>query len=244
MPFLSGFRMTETHSKDYFNALPVVRSLKSIDMFRFNSPVTFFVGENGSGKSTLMEALAVAAGLNAEGGSRNFNFATKRTESGLHHHIQLARSARERDGYFLRAESYYNVASHIDYLDEMPAFAPPLINSYGGTSLHAQSHGESFMALIQNRLRCGLYFFDEPEAALSPTRQMTLLVEIDRLVKAGSQLIIATHSPILLAYPGADIYEISEEGIVLTPYTETAHYSITKRFLNDTPGMLRRLLED
>ncbi|MCL2530615.1 MAG: AAA family ATPase [Oscillospiraceae bacterium] len=242
--FLNGFRMTETYSKDYFTALPAVRCLQGIDIFRFNSPVTFFVGENGSGKSTLMEALAVAAGLNAEGGSRNFNFATKRTESGLHHHIQLARNARERDGYFLRAESYYNVATHIDKLDEMPAFSPPLINSYGGTSLHAQSHGESFLALIQNRLRCGLYFFDEPEAALSPTRQMTLLVEIDRLVKAGSQLIIATHSPILLAFPGAEIYEFSEEGIVLTPYTETTHYRITKRFLNDTPGMLRRLLED
>jgi len=242
--FLNAFRVNETNNGDYFMHLPVVQALQNIGWFRLQSPVTIFVGENGSGKSTLLEALAVSAGMNAEGGSRNFNFATKRTESGLHAHISLARSARERDSFFLRAESYYNVASYLEQLDEIDAASAPILQSYGGTSLHEQSHGESFLALVQHRLRCGLYFFDEPEAALSPTRQMTLLVEFDRLVKAGSQLIIATHSPILMAFPGAEIYEIDEQGIARTDYTETTHFSVTKRFLNDPQGMLRRLLED
>ena len=225
-------------SGDYAAQLPVVRALQKMDWFRFRSSVTMFAGENGSGKSTLLEALAVCAGMNAEGGSRNYNFATNRTESGLHQWLSVARSERERDSYFLRAESFYNAASYIDQLDEIDAAAPPIKDSYGGASLHAQSHGESFLALVQNRLNCGLYIFDEPEAALSPTRQMTLLVELDRLVRAGSQLIIATHSPILLAFPGAEIYELTGDDIRLTPYTETTHYQIIRRFLNDTQHML------
>ena len=238
MIYINAMRMDmhaaqELDSGDYTAQLPVVRALQQMDWFRFRSSVTFFAGENGSGKSTLLEALAVCAGMNAEGGSRNYNFATNRTESELHRRLSVARSERERDSYFLRAESFYNAASYIDQLE--------LAGSYGGKSLHEQSHGESFLALVQNRLNCGLYILDEPEAALSPTRQMTLLVEMDRLVRAGSQLIIATHSPILLAFPGAEIYELTGDDIRLTPYTETTHYQITRRFLNDTQHMLRLL---
>ena len=234
--YVNAFRVDDIDNGEYYAQLPIVKLLQEMGWFRFNSPVTFFVGENGSGKSTLLEALAVCAGMNAEGGSRNFTFATKRTESGLHEAISLARGARERDSFFLRAESFYNVATEIERLE--------IAGSYGGVSLHEQSHGESFLALVQNRLNGGLYILDEPEAALSPTRQMTLLVEFQRLISAGAQLIVATHAPILLAFPGAEIYEIAVDGIALTAYEECDHVRVTKRFLNDPRGMLRRLMED
>jgi len=254
MPYINAFRIEEIDSGEYYAQLPIVRLLQEKGWFRFNSPVTFFVGENGSGKSTLLEALAVCAGMNAEGGSRNFTFATKRTESGLHRYISLARGARERDSFFLRAESFYNVATEIERLDETaaamladaPQFlisAPPVRDYFGGKSLHEQSHGESFLFMVQNRLSGGLYILDEPEAALSPTRQMTLLVEFQRLINAGAQLIIATHAPILLAFPGAEIYEITDEGIARMAYEDCDHVRVTKRFLNDPQGMVRRLME-
>ena len=244
MLYINAFRVEEIESGEYYAKLPVVRLLRDMGWFRFNSPVTFFVGENGSGKSTLLEALAVCAGLNAEGGSRNFTFATKRTESGLHRYIGLARGARERDSFFLRAESFYNVATEIERLDGIAVPAKKISASYGGVSLHEQSHGESFLALVQNRLSGGLYILDEPEAALSPTRQMTLLVEFQRMISAGAQLIIATHAPILLAFPGAEIYEITGDGIALTAYEACDHVRVTKRFLNDPQGMVRRLMEE
>src|SRR2546430_13874845 len=178
----------------YPYSIPAVRALHTLEL---DPRVTFFVGENGSGKSTLVEAIAVAAGFNAEGGSKNFNFATRRTESELHEHIHLVRGTkRERDGYFVRAESLYNVATEIDELG---------VSGYGPRSLHAQSHGEAFLALAMNRFfGNGLYILDEPEAALSPSRQLSLLVVIDQLVREKtSQVIVATHSPILLAYPDA-----------------------------------------
>lgn len=226
----------------YPYCLPVVRFL---DRIKVQSRVTFFVGENGTGKSTLLEAVAVNFGFNPEGGSRNFNFSTRETHSVLHRDIRVAKGRRPKDGYFLRAESYYNVASNIDAMDGEPSFDLPLIQAYGGKSLHEQSHGESFMSLLQHRFfGNGLYLLDEPEAALSPSRQMTLLAEMDRLVKADSQFVICTHSPILMAYPGADIYVLSEEGIRLTPYEETEHYMITKQFLNNPKGMLRYLLSE
>lgn len=175
-----------------------------------DTPVTFLVGENGSGKSTLLEAIAVSCGFNAEGGTRNFTFSTRATHSELGEYITVAKRRYPRDGFFLRAESFYNVATNIDEMDEEPSFSPRLIDSYGGVSLHSQSHGESFLALVQNRFGGeGLYLLDEPEAALSPTRQLTLLGEMHQLVERNSQFIIATHSPILMAYPGARIYELS-----------------------------------
>jgi len=220
--------------------LPAVRTLETLPLHR---AVTFIVGENGSGKSTLLEALAVAAGFNAEGGSRNFNFHTRASHSDLHRYLRLARSQkRPRTGFFLRAESYFNVATEIERLD---AIDPGLLKAYGGKSLHEQSHGESFIALLKNRFSGqGLYFLDEPEAALSPTRQMAALVRIHDLVREGAQFIIATHSPILMAYPDATILGVTPDGVAPVRYEATEHYTITRRFLNDPAGMLRQLLAD
>ncbi|HEX6813618.1 MAG TPA: AAA family ATPase [Planctomycetota bacterium] len=211
------------------------------------SPVTVFVGENGIGKSTLLEALAVAVGLNPEGGSRNLRFATRNTHSALHRSLLVARGPTlPRDAFFLRAESFYNVASKIDALDAHPDNAcedgPRLIESYGGKSLHEQSHGESFLTLFLERMGGrGLYLLDEPEAALSPQRQLSLLVRMHDLVAAGSQFILATHSPILMAHPGADIWLFGPDGITNTTAAATEHWQITKQFLNDPEAMLREL---
>lgn len=242
--YIKDFRINTSDKNDsYVVNLPIVHTLQRLGTFQFNKQVTFIVGENGSGKSTLLEALAVCAGMNAEGGSRNFTFSTKATESPLHQYISIGKAAHEKDSFFLRAESFYNVASNIDKMDSEPSFDPPLIGSYGGRSLHDQSHGESFFALIQNRFRGnGLYILDEPEAALSPTRQMAMLIEIDRLVKQDSQMIIATHSPIIMSYPDAEIYEISKDNITLTKYENTAHYQTTKQFLDNPQKMLQLLL--
>ena len=151
---------------------------------------------------------------------------------------------RQRDGYFLRAESFYNAASYLDELERTPGCGG-VLSSYGGRSLHRQSHGESFMALVENRFGGeGLYLLDEPEAALSPMRQMELLCHIDALVKRDSQFLISTHSPILMAYPGAEIWELSSEGLRRVDYRETEHYQITRRFLEDPERMLRYLLEE
>jgi predicted ATPase len=219
--------------------LPAVRYL---DTLALHPAVTFIVGENGSGKSTLVEALAVAAGFNAEGGSRNFQFATRASHSGLHRCLRLTwNHRRPQTGFFLRAESFYNVATEIDRLDKLD----PLLQSYGGRSLHEQSHGESFIALLNNRFGPGgLYFLDEPEAALSPSRQLAALVRIHDLVRAGSQFVIATHSPILMAYPDAIILAVSEHGLAPVRYEETEHYTLTRRLLNNPAGMLRELLKD
>jgi predicted ATPase len=226
----------------YVAKLAVLRDMESIEMTK---PVTFVAGENGTGKSTLLEAIAVGYGFNPEGGTRNFNFASRETHSNLHEYITIVKGIRRpKDGFFLRAESFYNVASEIDRLDQ-EGFVP-LINSYGGRSLHEQSHGESFMSLILNRFRGdGLYILDEPEAALSPSRQLALLYRIHQLVKEGSQLIIATHSPILMAYPNADIYLADhEKKIVLTDYRDTEHYRLTRDFMNDPNRMITYLFEE
>lgn len=229
----------------YLNRLPAVQALVKRGSLPLTSDVTFLVGENGTGKSTLLEAVAVAYGFNAEGGTRNFMFSTSSTHSTLCNCLTLARSRMAKDGFFLRAESFYNVATSIDEMDGVPAMSPRLIDSYGGVSLHEQSHGESFLALVQNRFGGhGLYILDEPEAALSPTRQMALLAELHALVGRDSQFLIATHSPILMAYPGAVIYELSRNGIEQTEYRKTEHYQVTRRFLNDPESMLRLLLQD
>ncbi len=214
--------------------LPAIAALERIDL---HPKVSFFVGENGSGKSTLLEAIAVSLGFNAEGGSKNFNFATRRSHSELHEYLRIAKGIkRPRDGYFLRAESFFNVATEIDNLN--------VVDSYGGRSLHEQSHGESFLALLMERFGGqGLYILDEPEAALSPQRQLAVLSRIHDLVLDGSQFIIATHSPILMAYPQARIFQCSGEGITEVAYEETEHYRVTHDFLANPARMLRVLLE-
>lgn len=222
--------------------IPAVRELHELAL---NPAVTFFVGENGAGKSTLVEAIAVCCGFNAEGGSRNFNFATCRTESCLSEYLLPVRGVhRPRDGYFLRAESFYNVATNIEELDKIEVKAPKIESSYGGP-LHERSHGESFFALLNHRLRGhGLYLFDEPEAALSPQRQLAMLCRIHQLVQRDSQFIIATHSPILTAYPGATIYALSEQGIRRTEYEKTENFLLTREFLNHYKSILTELMQD
>jgi predicted ATPase len=223
--------------------LAAVRTLHSL---AFHPNVTFLVGENGSGKSTLIEALAVAWGFNAEGGSKNFGFSTRGSHSPLHRYVRPVRAPlRPIDGFFLRAESYFNVASEIERLDEDPAGGPRIIDGYGGKSLHEQSHGESFFALFENRFRGdGLYSLDEPEAALSPSRQLSFLAKMHQLVLARSQLIIATHSPIMLGYPNAWIYQVSEHGVDRVEYEDTDHFQVTRNFLTRREMMLEVLLAD
>ena len=222
--------------------LPALRHLSSLEL---HPSVTFIVGENGSGKSTLLEAVAIAAGFNAEGGTKNFRFHTRRSHSSLHECLTLVKSLkRPRDGFFLRAESFFNVATEIEHLDEEFSFGPPIIDSYGGRSLHEQSHGESFFALMNNRFGGqGFYVLDEPEAALSPTRQLAMLVRMHELVRAKSQFVIATHSPILMAYPDARIYQIGKRGLEQVAYEETDHYVVARRFLADPRGQMKALLE-
>ena len=229
--------------QSYIADLPAVKHLVDMGGLSFDNSVTFLVGENGTGKSTLLEGIAVAFGFNPEGGSRNFSFATNETHSPLHEHLRVIKSfSRPKDGFFLRAESYYNVATNIDELDRQLASSPPIIESYGGVSLHEMSHGESFFALAINRFRGdGLYILDEPEAALSPQRQMGLLIRMNELVQKNSQFIIATHSPILLAYPDALIYELDENEIARRRYEETETVSVSKAFLNDPKRMMAKL---
>jgi len=219
---------------DYPYCLPVCRNMTGIDL---HPAVTFLVGENGAGKSTLLEAIAIASGFNAEGGSRNFGFSTRPSHSRLHEVLTLRRGLkRPQDGFFLRAESFYNVATEVDNLQ---------VTGYGNKSLHEQSHGESFMTLVMERFRGnGLYLLDEPEAALSPSRQMALLTRMHQLVKQKSQFIIATHSPVLMAYPDAWIYALSADGLQKTAYTDTEHYTVARQFLCNHEKMLDILLKD
>lgn len=226
-------------------SLPVIRHLDALPL---HPQVTFLVGENGSGKSTLLEGVVTALGMNAEGGSGNFRFSTFASHSNLGEFLKLVRDSRRRprDTYFLRAETFYNVATELEKLDRVDAGnVPPLIRSYGGRSLHAQSHGEAFFSLFENRFGGdGLYLLDEPEAALSPLRQMGFLKVLHDLVCAGSQFLVATHSPIILAYPHAWIYVLEGERLVRKEYRETEHYRITRTFLERPEQMAEQMLRE
>lgn len=216
----------------YLRDIEALKDLKTLD---FNSNVTFFVGENGSGKSTLLEAMAIASGFNPEGGTKNYSFSTYDSHSELYDAIRVVRGSRKaRWGYFLRAESFYNVATMEErYADE----------GHESQKYHEKSHGESFLALAQNQLRPGgLYFFDEPEAALSPQRQLMLLTEIYNCAADGSQFIIATHSPILLGMPGAEILSFDSGVIHPCEYEDTESYQVTEMFINDRKRLLDKLL--
>lgn len=240
MNYINKVRLgTPVDEESYLKKIPAVRYLMQGGNIEFKNPITFIVGENGTGKSTLIEAIAVAYGFNPEGGGKNFNFSTNNSHSELYRNIILSKGIPPRDGFFLRAESIYNVASHIDEIDSVPAAAPRVIEGYGGASLHRQSHGESFMAIAENRFRGnGLYILDEPEAALSPLNILKLMCKIKILQNNNSQFIIATHSPILMAFPGAEILQLSQKGIAKVEYTETEHYRVTKNFLDCPERML------
>lgn len=229
-------------SESYVTKIPTFQNFSSLPL---NNPVTFFVGENGSGKSTFLEAIAVNYGFNPEGGSKNYKFSTKNTHSGFSDMLTLAKSPKQaKDGFFLRAESFYNTASYMEEIDNLP-LSPSYLDSYfDGLSLHEQSHGESFISMVKNRFwGNGLYILDEPESALSPSRQLTLISHIGRLIKENSQFIIATHSPILLAFPNALIYSFDDGNISKTSYENTSHYQITKDFLSNPSRMLNILLD-
>jgi predicted ATPase len=215
--------------------LPAVRSWETLEL---HDKVTFLVGENGSGKSTLIEAVAIAAGLNAEGGSRDHRFSSQDTHSGLHAHLRLIRGVqRPKDSYFLRAESLYAQASFIDQNSTL--------ERYGGRRLHAQSHGESVMSLFRNRFEGkGFYVLDEPEAALSPPRQVEFLKRLHELVLEGSQFLIATHSPMILAYPNAWIYEMAPEGPRRAAWDDLEHVRLTRDFLMYPEAYLYQIMEE
>ena len=237
--FLRAITLVRERVKDPGSYPYTIPAIRSLDTLPFHTRVTFLVGENGSGKSTLIEAIALLLGYNAEGGTKNFHFATHHSESELYRALRPVRGARrERNGFFLRAESYFNVATEVDRLG--------VGGSYGGKSLHEQSHGESFLALVEHRFGIeGLYLLDEPEAALSPARQMRFLGHLHALATRGrSQFIIATHSPILLAYPDALIYELNDEGMHTVHYEETDHYRLTRDFLLHRERFFRELFKD
>lgn len=210
-----------------------IEALRGVEEITLHAPVTFFVGENGSGKSTLLEALAICAGFNPEGGTRNYRFSTYDSHASLHEALTLVRSPRRiRWGYFLRAESFYNVATMEEQYRNVPEF------------YHHRSHGEAFLKIADSQFqKDGLYFLDEPEAALSPERQLSLLVKIHECVKQGAQFIIASHSPILLGLPGGELLSFDEGPLHVCHYEETNSYQMTALFINHRERVLRELLE-
>ncbi|KMK75601.1 AAA family ATPase [Alkalihalobacillus pseudalcaliphilus] len=229
------------NKKQFPFSLPAIRSL---DELIFHPNVTYIMGENGMGKSTLLEAIAVNYGFNPEGGTKNFNFASYESHSNLDRYIRLSKGVkRPKDGFFFRAETFYNVATNIEELDEGDG-GPKIIDRFGGKSLHEQSHGESFFAAFMNRFSGnGLYILDEPEAALSPMRQLSLLARIHELIENGSQFIISTHSPLLMAYPESTLYQLNEVGISTVTLEETEHYQIMEQFFNDKQRLFYHLFQ-
>ena len=233
--FINEIKLERNLIKD-FNEYPFnIDFVKNLDKLIIDSPVTFIIGENGTGKSTFIEALAVSCGLNPEGGTQNFMFSAKETHSELYEYLKINHFQRKcKTKFFLRAESFYNVITEIDNLR---------VSGYGNKSLHLYSHGESFIQLVQNRFtEDGLYILDEPEAALSPSRQMTLLYLINQLVKEGSQFIIATHSPILISYRNGKIFDL-DKNFKEVKYEDTEIYQTYKMYL-DRPYLMQERLFD
>ncbi len=231
-PFLRYLELVHDRVPDW-NVYPFsIPAIAQLERLEFGPAVTFLVGENGSGKSTLIEAIAILAGFNAEGGTKNFSAAHRPSESTLQNCVRLARGARhEKSGFFLRAETMFNVSTEAEQY-----------RIYGWAELHEMSHGEAFLWVAVNKFRdAGLFVLDEPEAALSPQRQLALLARIHQLVQAGSQLIISTHSPILLAYQNSTIFLLDHTGIHRTRYEDTEHYAVTKAFLQDPAGRIQKL---
>ncbi|MDE6980817.1 MAG: AAA family ATPase [Lachnospiraceae bacterium] len=225
---------TKIHGDSYLREIDAIRNA---DTLVFDKPITFFAGENGSGKSTLLEAIAVAYGFNPEGGTKNYSFSTYDSHSELCDAIRISKGVkRPKSGYFLRAESFYNVATkEEEYVDIL----------HPSQKYHEKSHGESFLAIAQNYMAAeGIYIFDEPEAALSPQRQLALLMDIYNCARQGAQFLIVTHSPILLGMPDADIYSFDGGEIHLCNYEETDSYIVTEMFINNRKNLLHRLLHE
>ena len=244
MPVLSQISLPPLQDGSYLQHIP---SLNNGLRLRLQSNVTFFVGENGSGKSTLLEGIAEQCGFSLRGGNRNHNLNTgyrfEGYESALAPYLQLGWTPRRiNDGFFMRAESFFNFAS---YIDELAIDDRRIFNAYGGRSLHEQSHGESFLSLFNNQFESGIYILDEPEAALSPARILAFMSVIHELDRSGrAQFIIATHSPMLICYPGATIYQFDENGVRETSYENTEHFYLTKSFLDNPVLYLRHLMKD
>lgn len=241
MPFLKSIRTVPeqiTPNQHPFT-IPVLSKGLNID---FKSNVTFFVGENGSGKSTILEAIAERCGFNLSGGSRSHSYKRYETESGLASALKLSWFPKVTTGFFLRAESFFNFAT---YIDELAQEDPGILSAYGGKSLHRQSHGESFLSLFVNRFSRGIYILDEPEAALSPSRQLSFLALIHRLETSDkAQFLIATHSPMILCYPGAVVFSLDGDSIREIDYRETEHYRLTKEFLENPERYFRHLFTE
>lgn len=234
--FIQGLMIDwkKIEADSYLRKIEAIKDVRTLD---FNKSVTFFVGENGSGKSTLLEAIAVAYGFNPEGGTKNYAFSTYDSHSELCEAVRIVKGIRRpKSGYFLRAESFYNVATkEMEYVDAR----------HPSEKYHEKSHGESFLAIAQKYMRGeGIYLFDEPEAALSPQRQLTLLMDIYKCAGGGAQFIIVTHSPILLGLPDADIYSFDRGEVQLCAYEDTDSYVVTEMFINNREYFLHRLLEE
>lgn len=223
-------------------SLPIFRTLRDL---KFHPNITYIIGENGMGKSTLLEGIAIALGFNPEGGTLNFNFSSYDSHSDLDQYLRVVKGVNKaKDSFFFRAETFYNVATNIEELDKEPLAGGKIIDSFGGKSLHEQSHGESFFAAFTERFKGqGLYILDEPEAALSPLRQLSLLARMNDLVNDSSQFIISTHSPIIMAYPNSKIIELTEEGLNEVRLEDTQHYSIMKQFFDDPKRLLHHLFD-
>ena len=234
--FIQGvlFEWNEIEPNSYIRT---IESLRDVEKIEFQSPVSLFVGENGTGKSTLLEAIAVAHGFNPEGGTKNYVFSTYDSHSELCDAIRIAKGYRkEKWGYFLRAESFYNVATPEEKYADI---------AHPSMQYHKKSHGESFLDLAQDNIKSnGLYLLDEPEAALSPQRQLTLLTQIYKCANDGAQFIIATHSPILLGIPNAQIFCFDNGKIHTCTYEETDSYKITEMFINNRKSLLQKLLDE